>query len=88
VSCQLHSPAALLPERALGTHWIEGRMHPRAGLDVLVKRIFLTIVGLELRSLGRTARLQDEAKITGSFSSVRASDAFSVETTYHRMVDE
>jgi hypothetical protein len=38
---QLHATAALLPrERAPVTHWIGGRMGPRAGLDAVVKRKF------------------------------------------------
>jgi hypothetical protein len=39
-----------------GTHWIVGRVNPRAGLDDLEKRKFLTLPGLELRPLGRPAR--------------------------------
>jgi hypothetical protein len=41
-------------ERAPGTHWVD----PRAGLDEVEKRKFLTILGLELRHLGRPARSQ------------------------------
>jgi hypothetical protein len=40
-------------ERAPGTHWL---VNPRAGLDGVEKRKFLTIPGLELRTLGRPAR--------------------------------
>jgi hypothetical protein len=43
-------------ERAPCTHWIEGWMDPRAGLDDVEKRTFLTLPGLELRPLGRSAR--------------------------------
>jgi hypothetical protein len=43
-------------ERAPGTHWIEGWVDLRAGLDDLEKRKFLTLPGLELRSLGLPAR--------------------------------
>jgi hypothetical protein len=39
-----------------GTHWIGGWVGPRAGLDDLKKRKFLTLPGLELRPLGRPAR--------------------------------
>jgi hypothetical protein len=39
----------------LGTHWIRGLVDPRAGLDDVEKRKFLTIPGLELRPLGRPA---------------------------------
>jgi hypothetical protein len=42
-------------ERAPGTHWIGGWVDPRAGLDDLEKRKFLTPPGLELRPLGRPA---------------------------------
>jgi hypothetical protein len=45
-------------ERAPGTHWIGGWVDPRAGLDDFVKRKFLTLPGLELRSLGHPARSQ------------------------------
>jgi hypothetical protein len=43
-------------ERAPGTHWIGGWLDPRAGLDDLEKRKFLTLPGLQLRPLGRPAR--------------------------------
>jgi hypothetical protein len=43
-------------ERAPGTHWIGGWVDPRAGLDDLEMRKFLTLQGLELRPLGRPAR--------------------------------
>jgi hypothetical protein len=42
-------------ERAPGTHWIGGCVGSRAGLDN-VKRKFLTLPGLELQPIGRTAR--------------------------------
>jgi hypothetical protein len=59
VSGQLHAPAALPPgERATGTHWIGGWVGPRAGLDAVEKRKFLTLPGLELRPLCRPARSQ------------------------------
>jgi hypothetical protein len=45
-------------ERALGTHWIGGRVNPRAGLDDVEKRKFLTLPGLELRPLCRPALSQ------------------------------
>jgi hypothetical protein len=45
-------------ERAPGTHWIGGWVKPRAGLDDVEKRKFLTLPGLELRPLGRPARRQ------------------------------
>jgi hypothetical protein len=45
-------------ERAPITHSLGGWVDPRAGLDDVKKRKFLTAPGLELRSLGRTARSQ------------------------------
>jgi hypothetical protein len=38
------------------TYWIVGWMDPRAGLDDVEKRNFLTLLGLEHRTLGRPAR--------------------------------
>jgi hypothetical protein len=59
MSGQLHVPAALPPgERAPGTHWVEGWVDPRASLDDLEKRKFLTLPRLKLRPLGRPARSQ------------------------------
>jgi hypothetical protein len=40
-------------ERAPVTHWIGGWVGPRASLDDVEKRKFLTRQGLELRILGR-----------------------------------
>jgi hypothetical protein len=52
-------PGRFTPEeRASGTHWIGGWVDPRAGLDDVEKRKFLTLPGLELRTLGRPARNQ------------------------------
>jgi hypothetical protein len=45
-------------ERAPGTHWRGGWVGPRAGLDKVEKRKFLTLPGLELQPLGRPARSQ------------------------------
>jgi hypothetical protein len=45
-------------ERAPGTYWIGGWVDPRAGVNDLEKRKFLTLPGLELRPLGRPARSQ------------------------------
>jgi hypothetical protein len=45
-------------ERSPGIHWIGGWVNPRAGLDDMDKIKFLTLEGLELRSLGRPARSQ------------------------------
>jgi hypothetical protein len=43
-------------ERGHGAHWRGGWVDLRAGLDDLEKRKFLTLQGLELRLLGRSAR--------------------------------
>jgi hypothetical protein len=52
-------PSRFTPgERAPCTHWIGGWVDPRAGLDDVEKRKFLTLRGLELRSLRRPARSQ------------------------------
>jgi hypothetical protein len=48
--------------RVPGTHWIGGWVDPRAGLDV-EKRKFLTLPGLELRTLGRPTRSQSLYRI-------------------------
>jgi hypothetical protein len=37
-------------ERAPDSHWTEGWVVPRAGLDAVEKRKFLTLPGLELQS--------------------------------------
>jgi hypothetical protein len=50
-------------ERTPGTHWIGVWVDPRAGLDVVEKRIFLTITGLDLRPLGRPASSQSQYRL-------------------------
>jgi hypothetical protein len=45
-------------ERALGTHCIGGWVDPRAGLDNMEKKKFLTLPGLEPRPLSRPSRSQ------------------------------
>jgi hypothetical protein len=45
-------------ERAPGTHWIGGCVDPRADLDNVEKRKFLTLPRLQLQPLGRPARSQ------------------------------
>jgi hypothetical protein len=47
-----------LGERAPSTHWIGGWVGPRAGLDAVEKRKFLTLPELEFQPLGRPARGQ------------------------------
>jgi hypothetical protein len=49
---------APLPPPPPGTHWIRGWVEPRARLDDVEKRKFLTLLGLEFRPLGRPARSQ------------------------------
>jgi hypothetical protein len=38
-------------ERAVGTHWLGGWVGPRTSVNVVEKRKFLTLPGLELRPL-------------------------------------
>jgi hypothetical protein len=45
-------------KRAPGTHWTGGWVDPRAGLDDVEKRKFLTLSGLKLRPLGGPAHSQ------------------------------
>jgi hypothetical protein len=45
-------------ERDRGTHWIVGWVNPRADLENVEKRKFLTLPGLELQPLGRPAHSQ------------------------------
>jgi hypothetical protein len=45
-------------DRAPDTHQIRGLVGPRAGLDDIEKRKFLTLLGLELQLLGLPARSQ------------------------------
>jgi hypothetical protein len=70
MSGKLHDPAASSPpgERASGTKWIGGWVEPRAGLDDLKKRKFLTLPGLELRSICRPARRQSLYRLSYSGS--------------------
>jgi hypothetical protein len=52
-------PCRFTPEeKSPGTQWIGVWMGPRAGLDDVEKRKFLTLPGPELRPLGRPARRQ------------------------------
>jgi hypothetical protein len=45
-------------KRAPGSHWVKGWVSPRAGLDDVEKRKFLTLQGFELRPIGHPARSQ------------------------------
>ena len=46
-SCRPDAPAALTPEKNLGTHWLWGWAGPRAGLDILKERKFFVPAGIE-----------------------------------------
>jgi hypothetical protein len=50
-----HTDCLIPGEGAPGTHWIGGWVDPRAGLDNMEKRKFLTLPGLELRPLDHPA---------------------------------
>jgi hypothetical protein len=49
---------SVVGEKTPGTHWIEGWLGPRTGLDDVEKRKFLTLPGLKLRHLGCPALSQ------------------------------
>jgi hypothetical protein len=51
-------------EGAPGTHWIGGWVDPRAGLDDVENKIFLTLPGLELRPVDRPASSQSHTDDT------------------------
>jgi hypothetical protein len=51
------SVARLIDVGASGNHSIQGRVDPRAGLDNVEKRKFFILPGLELRPIGRPARI-------------------------------
>jgi hypothetical protein len=52
-------PGRFIPAEGIPvTHWIGGWVSPRAGLDDVEKWKFLTLLGLELQSLGRPVRSQ------------------------------
>jgi hypothetical protein len=59
-------------ERAPGTYWTVGWVSLRAGLDDM-QRKFLTLLGLELRPLGRPARSQSlyRLRYPGSYLGAR-----------------
>jgi hypothetical protein len=53
------TPLPLYPRgKSPGTHWVGGWVDPRAGLNEVEKRKFLTPPGLKLRPLGRPAHSQ------------------------------
>jgi hypothetical protein len=52
-------PRRFIPrERTPDTHWIGGWVDPKAGLDIVEKRKFLTLPKIELRILCRPARIE------------------------------
>jgi hypothetical protein len=71
-------------ERAPRTYWIGGWVDPRASLDDVEKRKFLTLPGLELRHLDRPARSQSLSRLrypgyqqwTAPYETLRASDRY------------
>jgi hypothetical protein len=76
VSSQLHAPVALPPRKVPpppGTHWIGGWVDPRASLDDVQKRKFLTLPRLELRPLSRPGRGQSlhQLRYPGSYPNLR-----------------
>jgi hypothetical protein len=60
-------------ERTPGTHWIGGWVNPRAGLDDVEKRKFLTLPGLELQPLSRPACSQSLYRLRYPGSTIRLS---------------
>jgi hypothetical protein len=58
-------------ERVPSTYWIGGRVDPRASLDEVEKRKFLTLPGLKLRPLGRPARSQSLYRLSYPGSQVQ-----------------
>jgi hypothetical protein len=56
-------------ETAPVTHWTGGWVEPRAGVDDMEKGIFLTLLRLEPRHLGRPARSQSLYRLRYSGSS-------------------
>jgi hypothetical protein len=59
-----------LGKRAPGTHWVEGWVEPRTGLDDMDKWKFLPPPGLELRPVGRPARSQSMYRLRYPVSSL------------------
>jgi hypothetical protein len=57
-------------EPPLGIHWTGGCVDPRAGLNDLEERKFLTLPGLELRPLSRPGRSQSLYRLRYPGSSV------------------
>jgi hypothetical protein len=58
------APRPLYPRgKSPSTHWIGGRVNPRAGLDDVENRKILTPPGLELRSLGHPVSRQSPHRL-------------------------
>jgi hypothetical protein len=66
MSGQLHSLAALLPEKEPGTHMLGGWVGPRAGLDVVGKRKSLACAGNRTPVVQPVARREAERTIPAS----------------------
>jgi hypothetical protein len=78
------TPLRLYPRgKSPGTHCIWGLVDPRATLDDVEKRKFLTLPGLELRPLGRPARSQSFPLFVSWFICMLLNDAIKVEWPSH-----
>jgi hypothetical protein len=67
--------------RSPGTHWIGSWVGPKAGLDAVEKRKFLTLPELQLRPLSRPSRSQSlyRLRYRGYFcSSITADEGFTL----------
>jgi hypothetical protein len=83
MSGQLHAPAGLPPGKSSsGTHWIEGRMGPRVGLDNVVRRKILPLPGLELWPLSRY-RLDGRGGQKDSVIKMMRHETIRLRTTLH-----
>jgi hypothetical protein len=61
-------PGCFTPwERGPDSHWIGGRVGPRADLEAVEKRKFLTLPGLKLRPLGSPASCYTDYAILAPF---------------------
>jgi hypothetical protein len=76
VSGQLHAPAALPPgKEPPGTHWIRGWVDPRAGLDDVEKRKFLTLPGpLDLSAVQPVASRYTDYAVPAQISTYLSTD--------------
>jgi hypothetical protein len=61
-------------EGAPSTYWIGGCVDPRAGLNNVEKRKFLTLLGLELRPLSRPAHSQSLYRLRYPASDLKMKD--------------